>query len=117
MTKRVEKSKLVRDRIPEIISASGKKPVTKVLTPDAYLECLHEKLDEELQEYHETRSIDELVDLAEVMDAILAYRCVSRETFQVMQQEKRKERGAFEKRLFLMGVEDPSVDTGSGGGK
>ena len=40
--------KLVRDRIPEIIEASGKSCVTEILSDADYLELLDAKLDEEL---------------------------------------------------------------------
>lgn len=96
--------KLIRDRIPEIIAAKGKEAVTEELSPLAYLDMLHEKLDEELQEYHETHSIDELVDLVEVIYGILDYRCVSREEFEEIRKLKKDKRGAFEKRLLLKGV-------------
>ena len=43
-------NKLVRNRIPEIIEASGKNCVTEVLTDEAYLKMLDAKLDEELAE-------------------------------------------------------------------
>lgn len=47
-------NKLVRNRIPEIIAASGKSCVTEVLTDEAYLKMLDAKLDEELAEYLRT---------------------------------------------------------------
>ena len=33
----MKKGKLVRDRIPEIIIADGKKPITRILDNDEYL--------------------------------------------------------------------------------
>ena len=56
-------NKLVRDRIPEIIEASGKTCVTEILSDEAYLEMLDKKLDEELAEYHKDQNIEELADL------------------------------------------------------
>jgi predicted house-cleaning noncanonical NTP pyrophosphatase (MazG superfamily) len=102
--KRIEYHKLVRDRIPEIIEAAGKTPVTEVLSADDFLVMLHEKLDEEVKEYHETRSIDELADLVEVVYAILDFRCVPHQEFEELRQLKRERRGAFHKRLILKGV-------------
>ena len=43
--------KLVRDRIPEIIEASGKTCTWETLSDEAYLQLLDEKLNEELAEY------------------------------------------------------------------
>ena len=42
--------KLVRDRIPEIIEASGKTCVTEILSDADYLKMVDAKLDEELSE-------------------------------------------------------------------
>ena len=43
-------NKLVRDRIPEIIEASGKNCVTEILSDADYLKMLDAKLDEALAE-------------------------------------------------------------------
>ena len=60
-------NKLVRDHIPEIISASGKKCTSVVLSDEEYLKMLDAKLDEELAEYHKDQNIEELADLLEVI--------------------------------------------------
>ena len=44
-------NKLVRDKIPEIILKSSRKPITSVLDKDNYKKELDKKLQEELQEY------------------------------------------------------------------
>lgn len=43
-------NKLIRDRIPEIIEASGKTCVCKTLANEQYIEKLNEKLLEEVRE-------------------------------------------------------------------
>ena len=60
-------NKLVRDRIPEIIEASGNTCVTEILSDEDYLRMLDVKLDEELAEYHDDQNIEELADLMEVI--------------------------------------------------
>lgn len=57
--------KLVRDRIPEIIESDGKQCVCEVLSSEEYLVLLDEKLQEELHEYEESKSLEELADLLE----------------------------------------------------
>ena len=47
----MKEGKLVRDRIPEIIIADGKKPITRILDNDEYLRELDKKLNEEIAEY------------------------------------------------------------------
>ena len=62
-----EYHKLVRDKIPEIIEASGKVCKTEILSDEEYLRMLDAKLDEELAEYHQDQSLEELADLLEVL--------------------------------------------------
>ena len=67
-------NKLVRDRIPEIIEASGNTCVTETLSDEEYLRMLDAKLDEELAEYHADQNIEELADLMEVIRACAVAR-------------------------------------------
>lgn len=46
-------NKLVRDRIPEIIEANGKKFSTRILSNDEYITELKNKSFEELHEYRD----------------------------------------------------------------
>ena len=62
--------KLVRDRIPEIIETDGKTCVYETLSNEDYLRLLDQKLNEELVEYQESKSLEELADLLEVMQAV-----------------------------------------------
>lgn len=66
--------KLVRDNIPEIIEAAGKKPVTLILDEASFLSELDRKLNEECAEYQESKSMEELADMLEVMYAIAEAR-------------------------------------------
>ena len=63
----IKYNKLVRDRIPEIIEASGKNCVTEILSDEDYLCMIDAKLDEELAEYHKDQNLEELADLLEVI--------------------------------------------------
>ena len=67
-------NKLVRDRIPEIIESSGKTCLTATLSEEAYLHMLDQKLEEELSEYQESKSMEELADLIEVIAAVAKAR-------------------------------------------
>ena len=67
-------NKLVRDHIPEIIQSAGKSCTTEVLSDEDYLRMIDAKLDEELAEYHESGSIEELSDLLEVIYAAASAR-------------------------------------------
>ena len=96
--------KLVRDRIPEIIMQSGKQPVYSILSDKAYLAKLDEKLNEELAEYQESKSLEELADLLEVIRAVAAARGSSIEEVEAIRQDKAAKRGGFEKKILLREV-------------
>ena len=98
--------KLVRDRIPEIIAASGKKCVTEVMSDADYIAALDTKLEEELHEYYEDHSIEELADLLEVLRACAVARGYTLEQLEAVRAEKAAKRGAFEKKLLLKEVDD-----------
>ena len=66
--------KLVRDRIPEIIEADGKICICETLSDADYIDLLDQKLNEELAEYRESKSLEELADLLEVMQAVVKAR-------------------------------------------
>lgn len=99
-------NKLVRDRIPDIIAATGGTYVTRKLTDGEYLQMVDAKLDEELAEYHKDQTIEELADLLEVIYAAAAARGCTAEQLDYVREEKAAERGRFEKRILLVGVAD-----------
>lgn len=99
-------NKLVRDRIPEIIEASGKICLTAMLSDEAYIHMLDQKLNEELAEYQESKSMEELADLIEVIAAAARARGCSWEQLMQIRNQKRAKRGGFEKKILLMEVTD-----------
>lgn len=105
MTTRVY-NKLVRDRIPEIIESDGRKCTTEILSDDRWLQMLDAKLDEELAEYQESKSLEELADLLEVMRAVVKARGWSWEQLEQVRQEKAARRGGFEKKILLKEVRE-----------
>lgn len=103
----VKYHKLVRDRIPEIIEKQGKTCVTEVLSQEAYIQMVDEKLNEELAEYQESKSLEELADLLEVMEAAVKARGYTWEKLLAVRDEKRAKRGGFEHRILLKEVIEP----------
>ena len=96
--------KLVRDRIPEIIEADGKICMTEILSDEDYLHFLDAKLNEELAEYQESKSLEELADLLEVMQAVVKARGWTLDQLEQVRQDKAKKRGGFDKKLLLKQV-------------
>ena len=101
----IEYQKLVRDRIPQMIRNSGYTPITRVLDDEEYLECLEKKLDEEVSEFHVDCNGEELADILEVVYALGEANGYSREELNRICEDKRKERGGFRDRIFLIGKE------------
>ena len=97
-------NKLIRDKIPEIIEASGKVCITEVLSDEDYLKAIDAKLDEELAEYHTDQNIEELADLMEVIYAAAKARGYSAEELENVRKSKAEKRGAFNKKLLLKEV-------------
>ena len=104
MAKNIFYGKLVRDKIPEIIEASGKTCQTEILSDEEYLQMLDKKLDEELTEYHQEQNIEELADILEVLYATAKARGYSIEELEHVRVEKQKARGGFDKKILLKSV-------------
>ena len=100
--------KLVRDRIPEIIQADGRHPVTRALDDAAYRAALLSKLVEEAREAGDATPADlpgELADVLEVLRALTATAGISWTQLLALADDKRSQRGGFTKRIFLESVE------------
>ena len=95
-------NKLVRDRIPEIIEASGAECKTEILSDEKYLEMIDAKLDEELAEYHKDQNIEELADLLEVIRAAPISRGYTLDELEAVREKKAEKRGGFEKKILLI---------------
>ena len=94
-------SKLVRDRIPEIIKKKGGRPVTHIAKKDEYWQKLKEKLEEEIEEFAEEPTEEELADILEVIDAIIDFRKIDRSKLRKIKADKAKKRGKFAKKIIL----------------
>ena len=103
--------KLVRDKIPEIIGRRGDKPVIRVLDVDSYKLELRRKLQEEISEFVESGQVEELVDILEIIYSLASVEGINRSRLEGMRREKRKERGGFDERIFL--VKTTSGDSNS----
>ena len=104
MKGKVVYNKLVRDKIPEIIEASGKTCEIEILSNEEYLHMIDKKLDEELAEYHQEQNLEELADLLEVLYATAIARGYSIEELEQVRVEKKEARGGFDKKILLKSV-------------
>lgn len=97
--------KLVRDKIPDIIAGQGKPCGIRLMTDAEYLAALNAKLDEEVAEYHQSGSVEELADILEVVYAIAWEKGRTIAGLDGIRKDKEKERGSFWKKIMLEYVE------------
>jgi predicted house-cleaning noncanonical NTP pyrophosphatase (MazG superfamily) len=97
-------NKLVRDQIPEIIKANGHKCEIRILSEDEYLMELKNKLQEEVNEFLESGSVEELADIIEVVHSLSAQLGSSIKYVEKVRSTKANERGGFKEKIFLKTV-------------
>jgi predicted house-cleaning noncanonical NTP pyrophosphatase (MazG superfamily) len=94
--------KLVRDKIPDIITADGEVPHTRVLDEKEYRQKLLEKLVEEANELLESNGdLGERADIAEVLKALDRDLGFDSTMIEEARSHKAEKRGGFEQRIFL----------------
>ena len=101
----IKYNKAIRDKIPEIIAESGKKYNLKQLDDESFLAELETKLTEEVNEYAESKDVEELADLLEVIYRISELRGVSSDELDEIRKDKAEKRGKFDSNLFLIDTE------------
>jgi predicted house-cleaning noncanonical NTP pyrophosphatase (MazG superfamily) len=100
--------KLVLDRIPDIIRASGRVPRVTTLDIEDYHIALRLKLDGEVAELlgaQRSDILDEAGDVLEVLIAIVAEHGETLDSIVAVAHRKRAQRGGFEMRRWLDGVD------------
>ena len=106
MKKVVRYNKLIRDRIPKIIKEAGWRPTVRKLKKEEFLGALKKKVSEEARELIRAKNkkgiIDEIVDIQELLDALTSEMKVTKPYLKKIQCIKKKKRGGFKKRLFLI---------------
>ena len=102
-------NKLVRDKIPEIIQATGKKANYRILNREEYKQALKDKLLEEVNEFLAAQTRQEM---QEEMDDIKEVLAAIHETFRLGRSKlnsryaKALDKGCFGRRVFLESVEE-----------
>lgn len=94
-------NKLVRDNIPDIITEQGETPIFRTLDDAEYENCLKKKLAEEVAEFTDESTMDELSDILEVLESIANLHGWTDGEIQRTRRDKAEARGAFRERIFL----------------
>jgi predicted house-cleaning noncanonical NTP pyrophosphatase (MazG superfamily) len=101
-------NKLVRDKIPEYIASQGGQSQTRVLSDPEFKIELYKKLREEVEELITQQNgtseelTNEIADIYEVLEAIVKLEDLDEDKISAKQNQKREERGGFEKKIFLI---------------
>ena len=94
-------NKLVRDKIPQIIEADGKKCEIRIAGKEEHLQLLESKLLEEAAEFNEAKNLDELADLMEVVFGLAKALGYTEEELLKKWKAKREQRGGFKQGIVL----------------
>ena len=87
--------KLIRDKIPLIALAKGETMQTHTARDAEYLALLKEKLFEEVIEFMDSESPEELADILEVVRAIAGHKMIPMHKLYSIRDKKRAKRGGF----------------------
>ncbi len=103
--KQIIHKKLVRDKIPQILSQRNIAYFTKTLNDKEYAAALHSKLQEEVNELFESKNtnnwLEEIADILEVLKALLEVKGFTFNDLEKAQKEKFEKRGGFSQKIFL----------------
>ncbi|MDR6224702.1 nucleoside triphosphate pyrophosphohydrolase [Desmospora profundinema] len=103
-------NKLIRDRIPKIIFASGKQAVIRVMDDKEYRKEIRKKLYEELEEYlraeDDDAALEELADMLELIHVLTEIHGSTPGELEMIRAGKAEKRGGFKEKLFLERVMD-----------
>lgn len=98
--------KLVRDKITAVIESAGKTAVTDRIPPENMQAALDRKLREEVGEYLESHSAEEMADVLEVLHGIAFHAGIDWNQVEAERLRKRGERGGFEEGIRLIEVRE-----------
>lgn len=93
--------KLVRDKIIDIIKENGETPLYRKLNNIEFKQALRQKLQEEVTEYLEDQTIEELADILEVIYALADLDNCNIHRLEKIRQDKAIQRGGFKNKIFL----------------
>ena len=102
----IKYDKLVRDNIPRIINDQEKKSCEyyTIENEDEYFKYLVKKVIEEINEFYETPTSEEMADVVEVLLTIGQLKKLNYRTIEKTRLKKLIEKGSFKKQYVLKRV-------------
>lgn len=97
--------KLVRDKMPEIISKEGWSLKQKKLSEPSFKKALRVKLVEEVEEFLEAKdrrhTLVELADVQEIIEALVRSYGFTKQELSSAQREKKKRTGGYKNKTYI----------------
>jgi len=103
--------KLIRDKVPQVIKTAGDEYEVRIMGKKEYEKELKKKLVEEAKELNkapEEKLLNEMADVLELLKSISEHYKIDFKLIEEKQVQKRKKRGSFKKRLFLIWSSQPA---------
>ncbi len=97
----VKYNKLVRDKIPEMIAVLGASSDIELVSGEKLLKTVDETIDMTLAGYHEKQSVQELIDLVELIYVAAEARGYTADQFDSWRLNARKDYGGYDKGFEL----------------
>ena len=95
-------NKAIRDKIPEIIQQDGHTCNVQVMSDEKFLLKIEKKLSEEVTEYQNDKTPEELADILEVIYKIAQLKGISKDELEKIRVKKLEDKGGFSMNLFLI---------------
>lgn len=92
----------MRDRIPEIIRSKGAQPTVRTASENELDLLMRTKIVEEAEELLSSSETEEIVDLLEVINALIQLRGLNSTELDQLRAEKNQARGSFKRGYVLL---------------
>ena len=99
----------MRDLIPEVISSSGRMPITQRVSGEDLIDALRHKAVEEVQELFSASPSNQLEEMADVLEVLRGMTSALGVDWSVLEEKarvKREERGGFRDGVWLVEIEE-----------
>lgn len=94
--------KLIRDKIPMLMKQSGVKFEARIADNDEFKDLIVKKMQEEVQELMDDRTLEEAADVYEVFLSLIKLWGHDVHDVVACAEEKKEQRGGFDERVILV---------------
>ncbi len=94
-------TKLVRDKIPELMLNQGKTIEVRQADGREYEFMLWKKLQEEVEEFTRERNAEEIADIEEVLHCLADLRGIPWDLVEAIREKKNEDKGSFKRKIII----------------